>query len=271
MPAPEVKGKGKSTASGSPGRDLGFLIFFIILMGFIWYANGGPEHPPESALVQDEQLVGVEQGDFKITLSVNKDYIEIKSPVENKNSVNTDGWALESWYLGQKEFSVNIPGAVNVFYNGQVNKESNIVLKPGERILIDSSSSPVGANFRVNKCSGYLAQSQDFSLGFALLCPLPSAEKWPSSLTDRCRNYLSTVPRCRTPFDLPAYLGTDCRDVVIQKLNYNSCVSDHKGDRDFYLPEWRVYLGDAYDWKLGQGKIMILRDGNGKVVVQSSY
>jgi len=250
--------------TSNPGRDLGLLIFFLVIMGVIWYARGGPQHPPESLLVQEQQLaVGTGGADLKLELAAYKEYVEIKLPVENKKAVNISGWFLENWYLGRKEFFLAIP---KLGTDGE-----NIVLKPGDRALVSLAASPIGDNFRVNKCMGYLGQTYDFVPGLALLCPLPSKEKWPSSLSAFCLNYLNTMPRCMTPFDVPVYLGVECRDELIGKLNYDSCVSVHKKDKDFYLLEWRIYLDSAYALQLGKGMTMILRDINGEVVIRANY
>jgi len=246
----------------NPARDLGLLILFLVIMGVIWYAQGGPQHPPESLVVQEQQLAaGTGEADLNLELSIHKEYAEIKLPAENKKTISISGWFLESWFLGRKEFFLAIP---------QLDGKS-IVLSPGDRMLVSLAISPIGDNFRINKCMGYLSQTYDFVPGLALLCPLPSKEKWPSSFSAFCLNYLNTLPRCITPFDTPIYLGTECRDTLIEKLNYDSCISGHKKDKDFYLPEWRIYLDSAYALQLGKGKTMILRDGNGEVVVQAGY
>ncbi|MCF7835717.1 MAG: hypothetical protein K9M15_01190 [Candidatus Marinimicrobia bacterium] len=151
----------------SPGKDAGIVVLFFILLGIIWYVQGGPEKTNEKPFLEAEPT-------SKATFEFTEKDVEIS---KNKNDEKYD----------------------------------------------------------LNKCSGYLAQTQTFEPELPILCPLPKNENWSFLLSERCLSYIETIPRCTTPTSVPTSLGEKCAKEIAEKLNYETCVKEHKWDRDFYL------------------------------------
>jgi hypothetical protein len=157
-----------------------------------------------------------------------------------------------------------------------VNGEENIVLTGGDTLYLTTGISPVGANFKVNKCSGYLNQFQDFVPSLNTNCPRPRDENLSSipntNTNDECLNYIDNFSSCRIQTDpLPQKWSYECTTFIKDKIGYPSCVTTHKNDKDFQLPEWRAYLQRSDSiWKTTRDAI-VLYDNEGKVVDSTRF
>ncbi|MBU2633389.1 hypothetical protein KJ751_02710 [Patescibacteria group bacterium] len=150
----------------SPGKDAGIVVLFFILLGILWYIQGGAEKS-EKPFIKAEP-------DSSATF----EFSEYGLPtVAKNNKTNAD----------------------------------------------------------LNKCSGYLAQTETFEPELPILCPLPKNENWPFFLSSECKKYIETIPRCQTPENIPPSLGKRCSEIILEKLNYETCVGEHKKDEDFYF------------------------------------
>ena len=200
-----------------------------------------------------------------------QEYVTIKAN-NNPENILVTGWTLKSLGSGQ---SVTIPKGVPLFFSNMINREEDIYLRPGDTLYLVTGLSPNGESFRVNKCSGYLTQFQTFTPYLNSICPRASDEdlsKVPKYVSnDSCFDYIDSYPRCKIQTEiLPVTWSVECKD-FINKLNYPSCVNTHKNDKDFYLPEWRVYLKRSQPvWKDKRENI-VLYDNNGKAVDSISY
>jgi hypothetical protein len=182
-------------------------------------------------------------------------------------------WQLKSLSSGQV---VEIPDGTELFWNGQVNGTEPIIMVPGDTIYVLTGVSPIGYNFRVNKCSGYLTQYQNFIPYLSTNCPSPSEE---SSTTipniagnDACLDYIENLPSCQEPTDQPPVSWSyGCVNFITTKLNYNSCIGTHKNDSDFYQKEWRVYLGRSQTLWQSEREDIVLYDQSGKIVSELTY
>ncbi len=185
-----------------------------------------------------------------------------------KEPINVTGWRLVSKSSGQ---SVTIPKGTYLFFTGTQNTEENIYLNSGDVLYLVTGISPNGASFKLNKCSGYLSQFQTFTPSLYTNCPQPRNEDLssiPKTVNnDACLDYIDYFPTCRIQTEtLPANWSYECTSFIYNKINYPSCVSTHKNDKDFYLKEWRVYLKRSEKiWKDRREEI-ILYDNNGKIV-----
>jgi hypothetical protein len=201
------------------------------------------------------------------------EYVEI-SVVQNASaSVNLTGWILESEATYNAEL---IPKGTKVPISGIVNATEDIVLQPGERAIIISGESPVGASFRENKCIGYFSTFQKFSPPLPQNCPSASNEL--SSLYGTpyihdpdCIDYADTIPRCQIALAQPTNLSDTCQSFLVKYLNYNGCVAAHKNDTDFDGDTWRIYLGLTDPMWRTKHEIVKLLDDRGKTVDMFSY
>lgn len=258
--------------------DLKWLFGAIVVIWFVWFATGGParyeatqgvflkppsplstgetygEPPPiniKAPKLPDISNVYLSGNRAVLGLKANlgttnpgAEYLEIVG--QSDSPVNITGWKLVS----SKGKSAVIGRGVRLFRSGAVNEEKEIYLSRGDRAIVGSGSSPVGASFRINSCSGYLEQFQDFAPKLSSVCPsiyqLSSVKNYP--LDSICLNYIKDYPICETPVKkLPDGLSAACREFVITHTSYNACVDDHSSSADFLKNEWRVYLGSEME------------------------
>ncbi|MEQ1500467.1 MAG: hypothetical protein ABL917_03815 [Parcubacteria group bacterium] len=201
-----------------------------------------------------------------------QEYISIK--VNNTpNGILVTGWKLVSSTTGT---SVSIPKASYLLFTTTQNTEENIYLRGGDTLYLVTGISPNGSSFKINKCSGYLAQFQTFNPSLNNDCPAPRNENLSSiprtSANDACLDYLDSFPSCRIQTEtLPLNWGYECKNFIYEKLNYNSCINTHKNDADFYKNEWRVYLKRSDSiWK-EKRETITLYDNDGRIVDSIKY
>ncbi len=199
-----------------------------------------------------------------------KESIVIRADSGNRQVVAITGWHLASSMTGR---SVDIGKGVSVLVLGRGGEEGAILLKPGETATISTGRSPVGTSFRVNVCSGYLAQFQSFTPELSLMCPSPRTETSlvTGDLGDSCYDLIETIPRCRIELDLPGTLSEECRGFITKNLTYNGCVENHRDERGFERPEWRIYLGRSEELWKERYEVIQLLDEAGNLVDSATY
>lgn len=201
-------------------------------------------------------------------------YRKIQAPAA-ADRINISGWMFRSTKTGHQ---VSIGTAVllpSSYASTAVKGEDPIVLRPGDIAIVSSARSPIGNSFLINKCSGYLSQFQTFNPYLNISCPLLRDEKLPAApnnLNDACLNYLNSWPSCGNQLrNLPERLSHECQVWIADHANYNSCVSLHQPDADFFSNEWRIFLNRSEPlWKTQRETIQLL-DRSGKVVDEVSY
>lgn len=208
--------------------------------------------------------------------NASQEYIAIRVNGSATTSIPVTGWTIKSLASG---ISVKIPQGTYLFFAGSVNSEQNIYLSANDTLYLITGISPNGVSFKLNKCSGYLNQFQNFIPYIPSYCPAPRNENLSSiprsGYNDTCFDYIDTMPACRIQTDpLPPgsqKWSVECTDFIYKKINYPSCVDTHKNDKDFYQNEWRVYLKRSETlWKNSREDIVLL-DQYGKIVDEIKY
>jgi hypothetical protein len=187
--------------------------------------------------------------------------------------VDLSEWTLMSEASGS---GIRIPKGTEVPASGVINAAQDIILAPGDRAIVISGRSPIGASFRENKCIGYFSSFQSFSPSLPLNCPTPSGElsKYygPDYVRDAaCIDYVNKLSRCQVVLSPPTNVSGSCQSFLVKYLNYNGCVEAHKNDSDFKGEAWRIYLGLTSSMWRSQHEIVKLLDINGKTVDAFSY
>ncbi len=201
-----------------------------------------------------------------------KEYLQITVGT-TKTPINVTGWTVKSENTGQ---TVQIPKGTYLYFAGTLNSEEDIYLNSGEKLYLVTGISPNGSSFKVNKCSGYLSQFQTFTPYLYTSCPAPKKEDLSSIpktvKNDDCLDYIDRFPTCKIQTqNTPANWSYECTNFIYTKINYPSCINTHKGDADFYVKEWRVYLKRSERlWKDRREKIVIY-DSVGKIVDTLEY
>jgi len=204
----------------------------------------------------------------------NKEYVTLKTSKSVEGRITISDWRIESTV---SLIGTTLGGAAYLPYSGQVNQETPLALGPNTTVYVVSGRSPIGASFRVNSCTGYFAQFQEFNPDLKKECPSAEIELETSINADfvpneSCLNFVEDIDRCElTLTSVPVEVGGACQDFIFNELTYNGCVQSHKSDPDFYKNEWRVYLDrDQELWKSSNERIRLL-DENGLVVDAITY
>lgn len=203
--------------------------------------------------------------------AANQEYLSIQTEQNVSEKIHLTGLVIKSAVTGVK---VEIGPGVFLYFSGTVNPAQDIFLGPDETAYIITGRSPLGVSFKVNKCLGYLSKNQDFTPYLYSNCPAVRDEpipKAPNQLNDKCLDYIENFPTCTTFTTGELELSPECNNFLIEKTTYIYCVQAHKNDKDFYQPDWRIYLSrDETIWKSKRETIELL-DQNGKLIDSVSY
>ena len=201
------------------------------------------------------------------------EYISIRVSGSPQNNLILTGWTLQSSTNSTK---VVIGSAAQTPSLGNINTDTSISVNSGATIYVTTGRSPNGSSFRVNQCTGYFEQFQDFSPALPQDCPRPRDEMYlfpeKTAGNAECETFINTLRQCTlTVTEIPGKIGNNCQDFVLNNLSYNGCVIKHRNDAGFYRNEWRVFLGrDQELWGNNHDRILLL-DENGKLVSSVSY
>jgi len=198
----------------------------------------------------------------------NTEYITLR--VVGDYPVDLTGWKLEN-----DRGSIYTLGEAIDEYERTNSFTQHVVVPPQGRVIVGSGQSPIGANIRLNACTGYLERLGAFNPSINQQCPVPSGAVT-QRLSRPCQDYLSGLNSCSTP--PPAtqeqinLLKGECLDFANLHWTYDACKSDHRQEPGFFYNEWRMFLGlTNSEFIAGQYEVITLRDPSGKVVDQYTY
>jgi len=202
-----------------------------------------------------------------------KEYIVIKTSKRLKNPITISNWTLEGVTSGIK---VKVGEAAQLPFLGTVNVDQQITLPAASMMYISTGRAPNGTSFRVNQCTGYFEQFQDFIPNLPKECPDPEEEMllFPGQTlgNDECINFIKRLPSCTLRVtEIPPLVGSLCQTFILDQLSYNGCITTHRYDAGFYKNEWRVFLNRSQElWKNTHEQIRLL-DESGKLVASVTY
>lgn len=212
------------------------------------------------------------------------EYVTLEAAFGNTDDINVTGWYLESAITGIR---ASIGTVSNLPRTNDINAQAPLILPPGGRVVVASGRSPIGTNFRLNKCIGYFEQFQDFTPSLPISCPLPREElerygnvpitslRSEKDAYDICEDFVSSLPQCqiyrRDLENVEPSLHKQCQSFVRNELTYVSCVENHQYETDFYQNEWRAFAGSVPElWKERRDIIKLL-DRAGRTVDVFAY
>lgn len=182
-------------------------------------------------------------------------------------NIPAEGIDIKGWKIGSLSSDFDLPGAQEVYTFG--GSSAKLVVHPGDEVHLFSGTSPRG-NFRINKCIGYFAEFGEFVPPLEQKCPIPTYEET-NYLSKECQSYVSTLAACETPKNIPVSVDDiSCRD-YLNGINYEGCVSRHRGDPDFSDRAIWVWVGDNLRFFNPNGDIIKIYDRSGKLVSQYRY
>lgn len=202
-----------------------------------------------------------------------KEYLQLSVSNNAEGPISISGWSVVSEVTGK---GGTLPRGTEVPRSGVINAVEPILLHPGDKAIIASGRSPIGASFRENVCIGYFAQFQSFTPTLPNSCPTPESEleKYygPNLVRDpSCIDYVDRLSRCTLALSPPPTLSSSCQSFLTTHLNYNGCLTAHERDTNFKRTSWRIYLGrDAAIWRKDREVVKLL-DADGKTVDMFSY
>lgn len=179
-------------------------------------------------------------------------YSEVTLYSNSNTPLDITGWKIKS-----NTDSFLIPQGMEYYppvYDPAAN--TDIMLKKGDRIILYSNASPIGANFKTNKCIGYIVTSSNLAQSIPVTCPSIDYTKI-TNLSGACQNYVRNLGFCKLPESIPSIpYEPACYD-FLRTVGYTPCFNEHRFDKDFLGTEWRAWLGDAV--------------GNQRVIFDSSH
>lgn len=201
-------------------------------------------------------------------------YVKPQTPYEYGELVLTADWSvpatgtdIKGWRISSLENEFALPGAQDVYtFGGSVDR---LVIRPGDEVRLFSGTSPRG-NFRINKCIGYLAEFGNFNPPLEQNCPSNLSEAT-NYLSNACRSYIGSLSSCETPKPSNiSFNDASCHNYM-NTINYESCVSKHRGDSDFLEREIWVWVGDNLKYFDQGGDLIRISDKSGKLISQYRY
>ncbi len=195
------------------------------------------------------------------------EYVSLNFALDKGETLLITGWKLRSVRTGQETV---IGGAANIPTVG-VKDQSPIVLTSRSRVVVSIGNSPINTSFRINKCSGFLEEKNNFHPQLWTSCPrvIDDAPDLSKNINDKCLDYLEGLPICRVPKERDFKdlgLSNSCETFLKTKVNYPTCVANHAGDADFLEDEWRVYTNYRGLFGLKERDSIELLDNAGRVV-----
>lgn len=294
------KKSGKAT-----NRDLGWVILFLIILGVMWYTQGGNLNlsPFKDTIILNPPQKDADRSFFetietpppskseppalptdslfkdKISLSAraitasrpDEEYISLRVSSQNTEAINITGWTLQN----KKGLKAAIGKGILLPFLASVNLESDIFLEPGAEAAVITGKSPVQTSFRLNICAGYFNQFKKIIPSLPSQCPDPEEVAQKQNLyqidDNTCFDYVKSLSRCVMPLNTPYGISDNCENFLSGHISYNGCVNDYKKEENFYSKDWRIYLGrDSEFWKERYETITLL-DREGKTVSELSY
>jgi hypothetical protein len=197
-----------------------------------------------------------------------KEYVEVEVVQPNLSGADATGWVLEN-SQGEKASL----GPISVLpISGKVNSTEPLKIKAGDHLLISTGRSPIGVSFRVNKCSAYMEQFQDFVPPISGECPYITFERNFGALDSKCQVFIQSIHPCEANTrPLPSDVTASCKSFLDSTANYNGCVATHKNDADFYMKEWRIFLGKGTELWAQPNDMVFLLDEKGKLIDMLKY
>ena len=153
--------------------------------------------------------------------------------------VNVTGWRVEA-----NRGSFNIPKAIEVYDPSGSNSETDIVLLPGDTLSIFTNPSANRRNFMINRCMGYLENSNFFEPPLPRICPRLDRSEL-IQLPGICQSYLLSLGACQPPEPNTLLENDPACAQKMAELNYRGCFEKHGTDKDFLTGEWRVWGSGA--------------------------
>ncbi|MDO8536964.1 MAG: hypothetical protein Q7R94_01815, partial [bacterium] len=183
---------------------------------------------------------GSEYSDGQVSLYASF-YSSDQSGVPGTVSINVSGW-----FLRAREGSQIVPQAVNVYDPSGLTAEADIYLKEGDALNIYTGTSAISKNLHLNKCLGFLENTNHFTPSLPKSCPYVERQEI-SGFSGECQDYILSLGSCGLPEPNPPLPENDygCR-AYLNAINYKGCFERYRADADFLSREWWAWTGSKF-------------------------
>jgi len=167
--------------------------------------------------------------------------VSLYANLNGSESVNVSGWLLKA-----NNGEQYVPQAVDIYDPSGLAAESDVHLRNGDVLNIYTSRSAIGENLHLNKCIGYMQNTNNFIPALPANCPYPNRSDV-AGLSGACQNYVTSLGACAFPAANPPIPQNDYACLAyINNLNYKGCFDKHRSDSDFLSNEWRAWAGSSF-------------------------
>ncbi|MFA6354422.1 MAG: hypothetical protein WCX12_01905 [Candidatus Paceibacterota bacterium] len=171
--------------------------------------------------------------------------ISLISGIMGDTKIDITGWQIKG-----RTGLFYLPKAVPFYSPSGLDAPTDIILGKGEIVNIYSSASAIGINLRLNKCLGYIENTNHFTPTLPKSCPRPIDEvSGVYNFSSKCQDYVTSLGSCSFPNISQLWLQNSneyaCRS-FLESINYKGCFDKHRSDSNFLSNEWRVWAGSKF-------------------------
>jgi hypothetical protein len=194
----------------------------------------------------------------------------LRSSYSPSGPVNITGWHLKS-----NNSDLIVPRAAADYDPGGASPDSDVVLGKGEYANFYNAINPIGRNFKLNRCMGYLNATYKFNPVLPNNCPAPYVRSEIISFSGSCQSLILSLSGCSMPNvqqlnNLYTYNDQLCKSYVLDRTGYSGCYRHHRSDSDFFSGEWRIWLSGGMNFDPKHDHFLLL-DRNGLLVDEYYY
>lgn len=228
--------------------------------------GSGSVSPPSVGMPQDAPSPRFSEFYGRVKMgTVKSNQISLRANFQSGEKINITGWYIKArnggWY---------VPKAVNIYDPSGLAEPGDILLGRGETVNMYSGSSPLGVNFRLNLCTGYLNNDRKFSPTLPRQCP--GADKATlRNFSSQCQDFVpGAVSSCKEPRSNPPlpYYDEGCLE-YLELFSFKGCFDTYRSEPGFLKPEWRVWMGTTFV-NARHDRVFLL-DTNGFVIDWREY
>lgn len=184
----------------------------------------------------------------------------------------TDVISIAGWTMGSKKYNTkySIPTMAQEIPNHPYfsSLQNQVVLNAKNKVIVHIGKGPLGVNFRLNRCIGYLNDYYPSAVPY--YCPNRSQDEI-RNLSIYCQRVIAQLPQCREPKLSDALLDAECHDYLQAHFTYSQCVVANNAYYDFYFDEWWMYLNLTTNVWAPDADSLLVRDQNDLIVAEIPY
>ncbi len=185
---------------------------------------------------------------------------------------SVDPVSISGWTFGSKKYNTQytVPSVALDVPNHPYfsSMQSNIKLTNKTKLVVHMGRSPLGVDFRLNRCIGYL--NSYYPNTVPNYCPSINQDEV-KNLSAYCKTVISRTGQCREPQLSDAKIDSECHDYLYSHYTYSQCVVNNNSYYDFYMDEWWTYLNLTSQVWSTEADSLLIKDQNGLLIAEVQY